>query len=120
MALLQRLLCDPKANRAFSGCNTGQARSGCQVSECYKVPAILSEAECNSRVARAWRLHLIMCGVVTPDHSQPSPSLTTPIQPIQQYAIRLLILQGLGSFVDELENKFTEQKHSSIRLKCTL
>lgn len=83
MALLQRPLCDPKGNRAFSGCNTGQARpsqarSGCQVSESDKVLAVMLEDECNSRVAHARRLHLIMCGVVTPDHSQPSSSLTLP------------------------------------------
>lgn len=47
----------------------GQPRSGCQVCESYKVPAILSEAKCNSCVACAWRLHLTMHGVVTPDHS---------------------------------------------------
>lgn len=56
----------------------GRARSGCQVSYVTLSSAIFSQAQRNSRVAHAWRLHLIMCGVVTPDHSQPSLSLTPP------------------------------------------
>lgn len=98
----------------------GRARSGCQVSYVTLSSAIFSQAQRNSRVAHAWRLHLIMCGVVTPDHGRPSPSLTSPspphasIQPIQQYAIRLLIFAAAwgGSSVDEQENVFAEQKRS--------
>lgn len=59
----------------------GRARSGCQVSYVTLSSAIFSQAQRNSRVTHAWRLHLIMCGVVTPDHSQPSPSLTPPPPP---------------------------------------
>lgn len=64
----------------------GRARSGCQVSYFTLSSAVFSQAQRNSRVAHAWRLHLIMCGVVTPDHSQPSPSLTTPPPQSSQFS----------------------------------
>lgn len=72
MAPFQSPFCASKANRAFSVCNTDQARPG-QI----RVPGLrelrglcyLVEAKYNSCVARAWRLHLIVHGVVTPDHS---------------------------------------------------
>lgn len=62
---------EPEANRAFSH-GPGQASL-----PSLKV-AILFQAECSIGAGCVWRLGLIVDGVVTPDHSQPSARLPPP------------------------------------------